>query len=428
MARTRSANAGFWWAIVVLATGTVVFGLLAVVFYTQLGSATREADSAQRALREYVTQAQETSSALAEVRQLEGDSVVGKFINQADSLRAQVSTLTDQNRNLNAGLSQEQSRREAVENQLKEAQNRVAAAQQEVQKARQAYQNQVAALQSNVSKADSALGSVTGLIESETARLQEELTKVRNDAQSRINSLEGELTTARRDVTDLSRQVAELNADRSRAVAAVARPDARVISVLDHSNRVTLDLGRNQRVPLGMTFEVYSPDTLLKLADNADAPGKATVEVYELFDNTSTARVVRKDSGARLDSGDAAVNLVFDKDRTFKFVVFGDFDLAGGGEPTPADRERVASLVQQWGGQVSDELSFGVDYVVVGVEPEAPEQLSPADAANPVKIKEFNEQQERYNAYQATVARAQELNIPVLNQNRFLDLIGYYER
>ncbi len=429
MARARSANAGFWWAIVVLATGSVVFGLLAVVFYTQRSSATLAADEARKALRDYVSQAQESSSALAEVRNMEGgDTVVGKFIQQADTLRAQVSTLTEQSRNLQASVDQEQSRRTAVEGELKSAQDRVAAAQAEVEKARKAFQDQVASLQSQVGQADTAFTGVSGRIESETARLQGELTKARDEFQTKLNSLEGELTTARRNVTDLSRQVSELNTERSRALTSIAQPDARIVSVLDNGKKVTLDIGRNQRVPLGMTFEVYTPDTLIKLEEDAAAPGKATIEVYELFDNSATARVVRSDRGGRLSPNDAAINLVFDQNRTFQFVVFGDFDLTGQGDPTPADRDRVVSLVQQWGGKVADAVNYGVDYVVLGIEPEAPEQLSAADSANPVRIKEFNEQQERFNAYQALVNQAQQLSVPVLNQNRFLDLIGYYER
>ena len=40
----------------------------------------------------------------------------------------------------------------------------------------------------------------------------------------------------------------------------------------------------------------------------------------------------------------------------------------------------------------------------------------------------YRVQLENYQAYQDLIAQAQSLNVPVLNQNRFLDLIGYYVR
>jgi hypothetical protein len=43
-------------------------------------------------------------------------------------------------------------------------------------------------------------------------------------------------------------------------------------------------------------------------------------------------------------------------------------------------------------------------------------------------MREYRVELENYQAYQDRIAQAREFGIPVLNQNRFLDLIGFSRR
>ena len=63
--------------------------------------------------------------------------------------------------------------------------------------------------------------------------------------------------------------------------------------------------------------------------------------------------------------------------------------------------------------------------LVLGVPPALPTG-NPGD--DPVQIEIQAELQERYNRYEQLMEQANELSIPILNQNRFLSLVGYYRR
>jgi hypothetical protein len=83
-------------------------------------------------------------------------------------------------------------------------------------------------------------------------------------------------------------------------------------------------------------------------------------------------------------------------------------------------------MVNRWGGKLTENMGFDVDYLVLGIEPELPAPLK--DIIDPVEIERHRELTELFNNYQRLVGQAQALRIPILNQNRFLALVGYHER
>ena len=52
----------------------------------------------------------------------------------------------------------------------------------------------------------------------------------------------------------------------------------------------------------------------------------------------------------------------------------------------------------------------------------------PASEFDPVKIERVAAQRRKYETYQSLISEAKALSIPILNQNRFLVLVGYYQR
>ena len=71
-------------------------------------------------------------------------------------------------------------------------------------------------------------------------------------------------------------------------------------------------------------------------------------------------------------------------------------------------------------------MSFDTDYLVLGAEPSFPNK--PDDELDLVLMREYRVGLENFQAYQDLLGTAQGLGIPVLNQSRFLDLVGYFER
>ena len=133
-------------------------------------------------------------------------------------------------------------------------------------------------------------------------------------------------------------------------------------------------------------------------------------------------------AGTTLSEGDLLVNLVYDKNTKYNFVVYGNFDLDRNGVATPQDAEVIRRLVTQWGGNIVADINVDTDFVVLGREPEIP-TASRAELEEDAILKaRYDAAVAESEAYAEISAKAREYRIPILNQNRFLYLIGYYNQ
>jgi hypothetical protein len=153
--------------------------------------------------------------------------------------------------------------------------------------------------------------------------------------------------------------------------------------------------------------------------------GKASIEVVRLSNRQAECRIIRQSVGQPVVEGDLIANLVYDKNTKYSFVVFGEFDLDQDGTPTPGDAEVVQRLITQWGGKLQQGVAVDTDYVVLGFEPEVPLR---EDNETPTDVIRRENAEKAAEAYAAVRNRAIELNVPILNQNRFLYYVGYYEQ
>jgi hypothetical protein len=77
---------------------------------------------------------------------------------------------------------------------------------------------------------------------------------------------------------------------------------------------------------------------------------------------------------------------------------------------------------------VVDKLSYETDFLVLGVEPQLPKERKGDEKLDFEKIQKDKEKLAKYNEYRKLLSTAKEMGIPVLDQNRFLTLVGYYQR
>ena len=184
---------------------------------------------------------------------------------------------------------------------------------------------------------------------------------------------------------------------------------------------VYLDLGSRDRVPLGMQFRVYSASE-----KNLDPikEGKGLIEVTKVGLTLSECRIVQKGEGD-LVKGDVVVNPVYARGKRMKFFVFGSFDLDSDGRADARGLERMKQLIAKWGGEVVGKINVNTDYGVMGMEPELPSK--PGPDADPITQQQYKNKKAKYDQYKQQLANLRGLSIPVLNQNRFLSFIGYYE-
>ncbi len=268
-------------------------------------------------------------------------------------------------------------------------------------------------------------------------------------AQNQAKGLQSEITRLELRIKELRNVIAETSPKPDHLVGQI---DGRILSVNPDHNLVYINIGRRDHLQLGTTFEVYDPVRGVEVTPDPGTGklvlkrGKATIEVMELDDDTSVCRIIRSLRGQTILAKDLVANLVYDRKRQFKFFVFGQFDLDGDGTHTLADYNLVVELVRKWGGKVvleeerkesveamlgaekAEELQIPLDtdYIIIGSEPEPPAPLKEEEKQQPDRVKAWLEAQKSWKQFSQIQDQAKILSVPIINQHRFLDLVGYY--
>jgi regulator of replication initiation timing len=314
----------------------------------------------------------------------------------------------------------------------------LAAAQQQLQQTEQRAREQIAQMEQQVGQIrqeETELRTQVTAYQQQSqqmvGRIEQNVTRERltaqqqaQDSQSRIDELRGQVDTMQREVEALRNRVPRPDTE----AAVLRQADGQVISI-PSKDIVFVNLGQRDSVMPGLTFEVYdSLEGVPALApQDVDVlpQGKASIEITSVGPATSEARVTRLSYGAILAEGDKVANLVYDRNTRYTFMVYGAFDLDQNGVPTPQDADVVKRLVTEWGGKLTDRVNVDTDFVVLGQEPVLPE-FSREELNDPFNAKRLADAQASLDQYLSIRETAARLRIPIVNQNRFLYLIGYY--
>lgn len=462
MARARSGSSSTAYAVatVLFAMLFVISLILAIVFYSRIADAETAARKSDQRLRQFVSPSQEHQPEVLAMRKkadneditvfkvlddevqdlkavVNGDAngdieVIRNQYNElvggtGRSLMSEVMRLQaelDESRNNNATLTQE-----------------LTAARDAADKASQSQLEQAAEFEKWTDQIEQSYLDMRSEYAQQQAANASQLSKFEADSGARFDAVQREVSTSRMAadqgaaaIDDLQRQIKRLKgiiADREKAKPKdLVAHDGQVESLLSGEDLVYIDVGRLDHILPGMTFEIFGKKALVRVPamdDETTPRGKATAEVIDVGEVSSTARVVRVSPMAQIIEGDKIYNLVYDRNWQPVFKVHGLFDLDQTGRATRADRRRVETIIHQWRGRVRDELNYEVDYLVLGAAPVVPEQ-PPDDDFDRERMERWIKARERRDAYQQLVAKAKALSIPILNQNRFLELTGYYQR
>jgi hypothetical protein len=322
-------------------------------------------------------------------------------------------------------------------------QQELAAANEKVKQAEQAKQAALTDMQKAIAQAqDTSKKDIAAAVEGRTS-LQETVSKIEaGQAQERQTAVEA-VNKKDQQVAAKNQQLAKLQSElasvRNKLQSMRINTDEPILQQADgqitrvaSDGIVFINRGKGDQITPGLTFEVYDRTTGIPPVTGTQNPdsvpaGKASIQVIHVGTATSECRVTYQAPGQTIDQGDIIVNLVYDPHTKYNFVVYGKFDLDHNGVATAQDADIVKRLITQWGARVVDKVNADTDFVVLGAEPELPVFTS-ADLKDPINRKKLDDAQTALNAYQAVKQSAVELHIPVLNQNRFLYLIGYYNQ
>jgi hypothetical protein len=254
-------------------------------------------------------------------------------------------------------------------------------------------------------------------------------------SQEAFNKVQATVADRDRTIKTLQDQVKSLQ---NRLASTRVNPNGPVLSQSDGqivrlpgNNICYINLGAGDQVSPGLTFEVYDknegvPALNDKGGEESLPEGKASIEVTRVGATSSECRIIHTKPGAHLTEGDLIANLVYDPNTKYTFLVYGNFDLDQNNVATAADAEVIKRLITQWGGKLSDKIGVDTDFVVLGKEPQVP-NFTKEEQEDPVNQQKITAAKAELEAYDKVRAQAAELHIPVLNQNRFLYFVGYYD-
>ena len=264
--------------------------------------------------------------------------------------------------------------------------------------------------------------------QAQLAAKSEELIKNNQDLTTKLNGAQQQITTEKRTSDELKGLLSKLRVPTNQIVS---QADGQITRA-PGNGRVFINLGKGDQIAAGMTFEVYDrlgvPNVTSQEPDQDKLlKGKASIEVINAQNGISECRIVRTSAGGTITEGDPIVNLVYDKKVKFNFYVFGKFNLDYKGEATDRDTDIVRRLISGWGANVADKLDTKTDFVILGNEPVVPNYTQDELAREPEKAYQKEQQEQALEQFNKVRNEANSLNIPILNQTRFLYMIGYYE-
>lgn len=349
------------------------------------------------------------------------DQIVTLGGGEGDSLAGMIRDRDTQIADLTTRLEEAEADRQAALDRASSETERVAEIETDFAIANDAMSEDVGTMRGDLQGVWQRVADLETEMNDRVSRIQGDADALRARDRATIAEQRSELTVLK---TQLARLRGDVSDDRVRPLAEESLVDAQVRSVDPVAREVVLSIGRGEKVILGMTFAIYNTATDIRpdAATGVYPLGKAVVEVIRVNEGFSTARIIEEARGNPIIKGDVAANAVYDPDKTYRFLVFGNFDINGDGIATPLEGEDLKALIKRWGGDLATEVTGDLDFIVLGdkavLGPEPP-------TGSPVEVVEEYLRRKRVNEqYDQLFDTALTTAIPVLNENRLRTLIG----
>lgn len=456
MASRSSGGMGVMIALVVFIMLSIALLLTSMLFYTKKEKALAQSRDDQAALEAYVRPAERERDDIKRLASLADSQRKSVVAYQRDETQDLMKTLTGDSDETREGfesrlsrvtgfeagsttvmglltsfenaLASEQAMTATLREEKEEAERNQVAASEALANLQRAHEATLAAVNEDVGTLSSSVNDYSDKVQEAEQYMEERVNEIRAEYEDQISELTRQIEEEEARIaqlTDANRALKQrINSVTTGGRTEADLVDGRVARVMDN-DEVFIDLGRSQNIVLGMTFDVYGSTTEMRPDARGNVPiGKATLEVTRVDTTTSTARVIRSTIGQAVVEGDIIVNPFYDPDKKYTFFVFGLFDLDRENGPSELETDVVKARVTSWGGELQDEFSGDVDFVVLGQQPDVPTPLRPG--ATPAEVRAYVAQRKFYDEYVGYLEEAASLSIPVLNQNRLLTLIGYY--
>lgn len=453
MAGRTSAGVGVGVAITVLAVLCAALFVLTMVFYSQRQAAELEIaglserndmfikdnerqlpnvqEAVTKAGREsLVTYLMNTQRQMMRTASGRPDMSVEDFEQQAtgdNGVLAQGESLLGKLRTLNGQIGDLQRRVADAEAARAQAQQDAQAEASRVQAIEKSARESTQQLEADIGEYQRLIQEYRRNVDRLEGQMREQLDRQTADSQQRQDELSDSLAVAQQTILLLKDQIKRLRGESDDALKPkdeYALVDGQIIEIRPVASEVVISLGRKDHVVLGQTFSVYRDAAALSpsLETGEYSEGKAVIEVVDIDQDTSRARIVRESRGNPIVRGDVIANPVYDPNKIYRFLVYGNFDTNRDGIASKEEASDLEALIRDWGGVIENDLTGGIDFLVLGQKPVLPPQPSP-DAPWEV-LQEYVRLQRIVSRYDELFAQSISSSIPVLNENRLMTLLG----
>lgn len=454
MAGRTSTSVGMGIAITVLSVLALGFFVLATVFYGKFNKAQGELKSQAANVEQYVKASEQQRDDIRQMLQpakAKNKSVVGYL---AESMQTAMQRVTGNKNDSPEALTEKLSKVEGADSAsllalIEDRANRIKALDDQVKAAEAARAAALADKQAEVDRVKgveerhaATLAAISAQVEEykkEVDTFRDGTNKARADMEARVASITSEFAQREQELSARiaklqeenlvsAGQIAKLRGERNQELfkgrAEESLVDTKVVALKPNENAVVIGIGRKQKVDVGMSFAIYGDAASIKLDPvTGEYPrGKANVEVIAVSDTTSTCRLLSESKGNPVAVGDAVANALYDPNKTYSFLIYGNFDVNNDGIATPLEQSDLKALIEGWGGKSVEDLGGDVDFLVLGQRPILPPRPG-ADA--PIEIlQEYIRLSRIVERYDSLYKQAISTGLPVLNENRLYTLIG----
>jgi hypothetical protein len=165
----------------------------------------------------------------------------------------------------------------------------------------------------------------------------------KNKLGGEIEKLKGESAELRKLNLALREQVDQLRNEE------IQTPQGAITGVSKDSRSVWVNLGKRDKLRNGIRFIVLDPDQ----SRISEATRKAMIEIVDVQESLSRARVIEDDNANPIVEGDLVYSVSWEFGKGLQFALLGKMDIDKNGTD---DREAVKELIRQAGGSVVEEL------------------------------------------------------------------------
>ena len=451
MAMRSGSGTGVLVALIIFIFLTVGSATAAILLYGQKNSAVESAKANQEELKEILRTSENVDEFKAEARK-NNQSLVGYLLNRSEKFRTfatgdKNSDEASARRRFNipgdmtlqeafSSLQQEngtlKTRVGSLEANVDDLRNQITQSDQAMSQLRSDSADKVDKVQDSIADYRAEADRHRSDILATKDKFARTIDEKERDHRNMVDQLQDEIDDLRGNHTVVTSRLNELrkvvDAIRIRPKNPAELVDGRVVDVLGSSGQVFIDLGREDRIRPGMTFEVYDDPGQIRVNSNSGeySRGKASIQVMKVSETTATARVTRASGTRPVVRDDVIANAVFQPEYRFKFLVYGKFDVDGNGSPSENEADFIRSRIMEWGGEVvtGEQLTGDLDFVVLGEIPDyVSAELIPTNATD-AEIQAIMDKRAAYDQYDELWQQAINAQIPVLNWNRFRILTG----